>query len=154
MSARGKTMAITAAGLGAGVLLLFWAFIEAGAGHGDYTVFAVASLPGLALACLGEPIATVSMLALPPAQWAFLAFCAGRCTFEKEPAWARGLVWTGVIYLVIAAIWLAMDGFHCGYSPANSVSAAGVCTGAFLVVAGLILRNPAALKAPPANPKD
>ena len=154
MSARGKTIAMTVAGLGAGMLLLFWAFVEAAGGHGDYAVFAVASLPGLALACLGDPIAMVSMFALPPAQWAFLAFCAGRCVFEKKPAWAKGLVWTGFIYLAVAAIWLTMDGFHHGFSPVNSVSAAGLCTGAFLVVAGLILRKPVALKPPPANPND
>ena len=120
-----------------GVVLTAAAFAEAGGGHGTYTLWAIASLPGLAFG-IGRTYAMFSMLTGPILQWTVLGLCVGMVVSGRRALWAFGILGVGVAYIVA---WLAGGDLResLDSETADKAMLAGLITGVVFIVISIIM---------------
>jgi hypothetical protein len=121
-----------------GAMLTFAAVCQAGGGHGSYTLWAVASLPSLAIG-MGQPYALLCMFGVPVVQWLVVGLCVGKVWSGKGGRWAFGVFGVGVAYFVT---WLVGgDSVRSGFDSdtASRTLAAGLVMSGVLIVASIMM---------------
>lgn len=130
-----------------GLLLVVAAFWEARLGHGTYTLWAIASCPGLVLG-LGSPTFGISLFLSPLFQWTLIGFAVAKVAVGRKIGWSYVIMGMGGASIFAALIGHSAMRGVLSSAAADNAAIAGFVVGVVLMVAGLILRLTVRAKSP------